>query len=109
MTRTFATALDLGATPEHEEELAEVLRRGPFHLALQAAIAASGLSLETIQRRLQARGHEVSVASLSYWQRGRSRPEWASSLEIVCSLDIVLGLSAGFLMSLFGPTQPHGR
>jgi hypothetical protein len=109
VTRTFATALDLGSGPEHEDELAEVLRRGPFHLALQAAIAASGLSLETVQRRLQARGHEVSVASLSYWQRGRSRPERASSLETVRSLDTVLGLPAGSLISLLGPARPRGR
>jgi hypothetical protein len=110
VSRTFAaTALDFGPDPEPEDELAEVLRRGPFHIALRTAIAASGLSLETIQRRLLARGHEVSVASLSYWQRGRSRPERASSLDTVRGLDRVLGLPSGSLISLLGPSRPRGR
>ncbi|AHH94664.1 hypothetical protein GCM10010174_37830 [Kutzneria viridogrisea] len=90
-------------------ELNDVLRMGPFHIALQAAISARGLSLETIQRRLQASGHEVSIASLSYWQRGRSRPERASSLEAVRCLDRILGLPSGSLIALLGPTRPRGR
>jgi hypothetical protein len=49
-----------------EPEFAEVLRE---------AIRARGLGLERIRERLLAHGVSVSMATLSYWQSGRSRPE----------------------------------
>lgn len=90
-------------------ELTEALRRGPFHTALHAAIRSSGLSLEAVQRRLRADGHQISLASLSYWQRGRSRPERPSSLAAVASLERILQLPAGTLITLLGPARPRGR
>jgi hypothetical protein len=90
-------------------DLADALRRGPFHLALQAAIRATGLSLESVQRRLRAQGHQISMASLSYWQRGRSRPERPSSLAAVRTLERILELPPGSLITLLGPARPRGR
>ena len=49
-----------------EREFADVLR---------AAIQARGLGLERIRERLLAHGVSVSMATLSYWQSGRSQPE----------------------------------
>ncbi|KAA2261265.1 hypothetical protein F0L68_17560 [Solihabitans fulvus] len=95
--------------PAGNRELVEALRRGPFHTALHAAIRASGLSLEAIQRRLRNDGHQISLASLSYWQRGRSRPERPSSLAAVGSLERILRLPAGTLITLLGPVRPRGR
>ncbi|MEV6206170.1 hypothetical protein [Kitasatospora sp. NPDC051914] len=67
------------------------------------------MSLEGIQRRLTRRGLRVSVSSLSYWQRGRSRPERPESLTAVRALEAVLGLRPGSLIVLLGPRRPRGR
>lgn len=95
--------------PARRPELLQALRTGPFDLALRTAIRASGLSLEGIQRRLDRRGVQVSVSSLSYWQRGRSRPERPDSLAAVRVLEEVLGLHRDELVVLLGPRRPRGR
>ncbi|GAA1020847.1 hypothetical protein Aple_076620 [Acrocarpospora pleiomorpha] len=92
-----------------ERELAVLLRTGPFERALRAAIAARGLSLERLHVRLAERGAQVSLASLSNWQRGRSRPERSSSLVAVGELEVILGLPAHSLVTLLGPRRPRGR
>lgn len=77
-------------TPTPDEE---------FPSALRAAITARGLSLERVRRSLAERGVRVSVATLSYWQTGRSRPERASSLAALGPLEEVLDVPRGFLAS----------
>ncbi|WP_052390686.1 transcriptional regulator [Streptomyces sp. NRRL B-24484] len=90
-------------------DLQQALRTGPFDLALRTAIRESGLGLEGIQRRLAGRGLQVSVSSLSYWQRGRSRPERTESLTVVRALEDVLMLRPDSLIVLLGPRRPRGR
>jgi hypothetical protein len=53
-----------------------------FAEALTKAVDRSGLSLERIQHHLAARGMQVSISTLSYWRRGRSRPERPESLKV---------------------------
>ncbi|MFR9676202.1 hypothetical protein [Streptomyces sp. TR06-5] len=89
--------------------LRAALRDGPFETALDAAIRASGLSMERIQRRLADRGVAVSVTALSYWRRGRSRPERPQSRRAVRLLEELLALPADSLVSLLGPQRPRGR
>lgn len=77
-----------------------------FAGALRQAIQASGLTLERIRHRLGQRGLTVSVATLSYWQRGRSRPR---SRAVVTSLEEILQVPAGTLTNLLddpAPTAP---
>ena len=74
-----------------------------FAGALRQAIQASGLTLERIRHRLAQRGLTVSVASLSYWQRGRSRPR---SRAVVASLEEVLGVPPGSLLDLLDAPVP---
>ncbi|QFZ18227.1 hypothetical protein [Saccharothrix syringae] len=81
----------------------------PFAGALRAAIAARGLGLERIRERLRARGTEISVAALSYWQSGRSRPERRGSLRAVRHLEEVLELAPGALTGLLGEPRSRGR
>lgn len=90
-------------------ELAELLRTGPFEVALRAAIRASRLSLERIQHRLRTRGTPVSITALSYWQSGRRRPERPDSLLALQQLENVLGLPDSSLSALLGPPRPRGR
>ncbi|MEV7179623.1 helix-turn-helix transcriptional regulator [Kitasatospora sp. NPDC093679] len=104
---TGPTPRQTGAAPS--AELVQALRAGPFDLALRTAIRDSGLSLDTVQRRLARRGVQVSVSSLSYWQRGRSRPERPDSLTAVRALEAVLGLGPDSLIVLLGPRRPRGR
>jgi O-succinylhomoserine sulfhydrylase len=54
-----------------------------FDAVLRVAIANRGLSLSRLHARLRDRGLDVSLASLSNWQRGKCRPEPAKSLAAV--------------------------
>ncbi|MBS2532789.1 hypothetical protein KGQ20_08375 [Catenulispora sp. NF23] len=90
-------------------DLAHAVRMGPFSATLHLAIEASGLTLEQVRAELAARGALVSMATLSYWRRGLSRPERPESLVAVRSLEEVLGLSAGALSGQLGPRRPRGR
>ncbi|MET9543751.1 helix-turn-helix transcriptional regulator [Streptomyces sp. NPDC006627] len=80
-----------------------------FDEALRTAIRARGLSLDRLRARLAERGIQVSVASLSNWQRGRCRPERAPSLRAVRALEQILGLPRESLVTRLGPPRPRGR
>ncbi|MFI6346810.1 hypothetical protein [Streptomyces sp. NPDC050560] len=90
-------------------ELAVALRRGPFHVALRAAIAARGLSLQRVQHHLARRGVNVGVTSLSYWQQGARRPRRDESLRAVRALEEILQLPGESLIRLLsGPPAGAG-
>jgi hypothetical protein len=76
-----------------------------FADALRSAIAGSGRSLESLRRRLAERGTPVSIATLSYWQSGRSRPQRGSSLRAVLHLEELLQLPHGHLLDQIGPRR----
>ncbi|SFQ20202.1 hypothetical protein SAMN05421810_105155 [Amycolatopsis arida] len=90
-------------------ELRQALRTGPFPAALHLAIEASGFTLDQLQVWLAEHGARVSVPTLSYWRRGRSRPERPGSIHAVRLLEQVLELPADSLVSLLGPRRPRGR
>lgn len=94
---------------DQENEAESLLATGPFNEALRAAIQASGLSLERIQYRLRARDVRVSVATLSYWQSGRSQPERRASLLALRHLEELLELPAGSLARLLSHPRRRGR
>ncbi|MGY0231174.1 helix-turn-helix domain-containing protein [Longispora urticae] len=80
-----------------------------FAAALNRAIEVRGLSLERVQAKLAAEGISVSVMTLSFWRRGRSRPERAQSLRAVTALEELLGLPGGSLTALLGPPRHRGK
>ncbi|SFR10740.1 hypothetical protein SAMN04488564_103460 [Lentzea waywayandensis] len=80
-----------------------------FAEALAKAVEASGLSLERIQHHLELRGVQVSLSTLSYWRRGRSRPERPESLQAVAALEEILRLEPGTLTGSLGDKRPRGR
>ncbi|MEU5694053.1 hypothetical protein [Actinosynnema sp. NPDC020468] len=84
-------------------------RDDPFAVALRAAIRARGLGLDRIQQRLRGSGAAVSVATLSYWQSGRRRPERPDSLAALKHLEVVLEVPPGSLTALLGAPRPRGR
>ncbi|MGC4942581.1 XRE family transcriptional regulator [Kribbella sp. DT2] len=90
--------------PDRSEVAAE-----EFAAVLRAAIQARGLGLERIRDRLRAQGVTVSLATLSYWQSGRSRPERRDSLVAVALLEVVLEVPEGTLLSSLGPPRRRGR
>jgi hypothetical protein len=90
-------------------DLAHALRTGPFSAALHLAIEDRGLKLEEIQERLSAAGVSVSLTTLSYWRRGRSRPERPESLRAVRLLEKILALPSESLIVQLGPRRPRGR
>ncbi|WP_052509706.1 hypothetical protein [Kitasatospora griseola] len=83
--------------------------QGGFAEVLNAAIEHSGLSLDRIRAALAKQGVRVSVTTLSYWRRGRSQPERATSLRAVHLLEELLGLRHTALTALLGPPRPRGR
>ncbi|MGE7391740.1 hypothetical protein ACQKM2_40335 [Streptomyces sp. NPDC004126] len=87
-------------------QLGRLLRGGPFHAALRAAIAARGLPLQRVQHRLAARGIKLGVTSLSYWQQGARRPRHPESLRAVSALEEILELPGGSLLRLLAGTLP---
>ncbi|WP_171167741.1 hypothetical protein [Streptomyces sp. I05A-00742] len=91
-----------------EAALARALRTGPFHLALRTALAARGLALHRVQRRLAQRGVTVGVTSLSYWQQGARRPRRPESLRAVRLLEEILDLPAQSLTRLLEPAAGPG-
>jgi len=80
-----------------------------FDAALRAAIQARGLGLERLRDRLRGRGVSLSLATLSYWQSGRSRPERRTSMAALAVLEEVLEVPEGSLAGLVGPPRPRGR
>lgn len=84
-----------------------------FADALRAAISARGLSLERLRYHLARHGHDISVAALSYWQSGRSRPERASSLTALAALEEILQVPTDSLVALLprrpGASHPQDR
>lgn len=96
-TRGAARPQRRAAHPHYEPE--------GFAEALRSAIAASGRSLESLRRRLAERGTPVSIATLSYWQSGRSRPQRGSSLRAVLHLEELLQLPHGHLLDRIGPRR----
>lgn len=79
-----------------------------FGAALARALAARGLSLAALQRRLADRGHRVSTGTLSYWRSGQRLPEKPASLDAVAEIEALLGLGAGDLSSRIGPSRRPG-
>lgn len=80
-------------------------RATTFQSALTDAIAARGVTLDWLRRRLSDRGSPVSLATLSYWRSGRSRPEHPASLDALAELEDLLGLAPSALSSLLGPSR----
>lgn len=70
-----------------------------FADALRAAIEARGLSLDRVRAHLLSYGHDVSVATLSYWQTGRSMPVRRSSVQALGALEVILQVPRGSLAS----------
>ena len=79
-----------------------------FPVAFRTAVKRSGRSLESLRRRLDERGAAVSIATLSYWQSGRSQPQRVGSLEAVAHLEEILGVPRGHLLSKLGPRRRPG-
>ena len=86
-----------------EDDLLQTVRNGPFDVALQTAIQVRGLTLQTLKQKLRERDIHVSLSTLSYWQRGRTRPERAESMTAVRGLEAILNLPRHSLTSLLGP------
>lgn len=76
-----------------------------FADALRAAMDSRGLTLDRIRFHLRERGHDVSLATLSYWRSGRSRPERASSLASLGALEELLRVPRGSLARTLPPNR----
>lgn len=71
-----------------------------FARALTAAVEQRGLTLQRLNARLHRAGAGVSVATLSYWQTGRSLPTRSRSQRTLDALEDVLGMPSGTLVDL---------
>lgn len=71
-----------------------------FASRFSVAVEARRLSLERIQAHLALAGCKVSVATLSYWRSGRSRPWRHRSLQAVSELERILEVPAGHFIEV---------
>ncbi|QKW17652.1 hypothetical protein HUT16_18570 [Kitasatospora sp. NA04385] len=104
-----APAAPAAPAPPAAPATAPAAPAGGFAEVLNTAIESSGLSLDRIRAALAKQGVRVSVTTLSYWRRGRSQPERATSLRAVHLLEDLLGLRHTSLTALLGPPRPRGR
>lgn len=79
-----------------------------FAHALREAVAARGLSLDRVRAHLLEYGHDVSVATLSYWQTGRSVPVRRSSVQALGALEVILEVPRGSLAGRLRSTRGRG-
>lgn len=79
-----------------------------FSTALSLAVSARGLSLGRLRVLLAEAGADVTVATLSRWQSGKSRPSGPTSEQVVLLLELVLGLPAGSLVELLPAPSRRG-
>jgi hypothetical protein len=82
---------------------------GSFADVLRTAIEVRGLGLERIRDRLDAHGISLSVATLSYWQSGRSQPGRKQSMAALPHLEELLALDEGSLQRALTPPRDRGR
>ncbi|WP_018685009.1 hypothetical protein [Actinokineospora enzanensis] len=80
-----------------------------FADTLRTAIRDSRTTLERVAEELRSRGTPVSLATLSYWQTGRSRPERPRSLAALDQLEDLLDLDRGTLRGALDAPRPRGR
>ncbi|GAB2830859.1 hypothetical protein [Lentzea nigeriaca] len=88
--------------------LEALLRIGPFHAALRAAIRRRGLTLERLRLRLAQQDVAVALSTLSDWQQGRVRPISPKSLRAVSVLEELLEVPSRSLLSLLERADPGG-
>ena len=88
--------------------LEALLRIGPFHSALRAAIRRRGLTLERLRLRLAQQDVAVALSTLSDWQQGRVRPVSPKSLRAVSVLEDLLEVPSRSLLSLLERSGPNG-
>lgn len=69
------------------------------------ALGRSGLTLTQLQERLEVRGHQISLATLSYWRSGQRSPS-RRSVEVVTELELLLGLAPGALRDVASARAP---
>ncbi len=79
-----------------------------FPQALREAIEGSGLTLETLQRRLSERGLVVGRSTLSYWQNGHRLPTGVRSLAVIDQLEQILKVPDGHLRGALSLPAPPG-
>lgn len=66
------------------------------------AVRARGLSLDRLHVRLTGAGVPVSIATLSYWQSGRSKPTRTKSMRALVELERILRVRPGTLTAYLG-------
>ena len=83
--------------------------KGAFATTLTAAIRASGLTLDSIRLELAEHDVRISVATLSYWQNGRSQPAGAHAVRTLTAMEQVLGVPVGSLVNAAPVAQTRSR
>lgn len=79
-----------------------------FPTAFARTLTSQGRTLEWLRSRLADRGTPVSLATLSYWRSGRSRPERLASLDALDQIESLLRLEPGHLRNRLGPSRRVG-
>jgi hypothetical protein len=71
-----------------------------FATAFGRALERRQVSMSALRDRLEARGHRVSLATLSYWRSGDRVPTRHDSLDALGEIEALLDVPAGALAAL---------
>lgn len=99
----------MDAIEELDERIAEARAKLDLPLLLRLARRRSGLTLAAVSSRMTALGHQLSVSTLSAWERGNHQPERAASMDLLPDLAAMYGLDEGAIRELVTPTRPRIR
>lgn len=103
LTKGQAQRCHDGSMSPASQNPANLGSQAEFSAVLSAAIAQRDLTLNRIVQRLQESGTPVSIATLSYWQTGRSLPTRTRSLRVLQELEKILRVPAGHLTGALPP------
>lgn len=84
-------------TRNQDAEMTSAHETDGFAQVLTHAVQRRNLTLERLSARLKAQGTPVSIATLSYWQSGRSLPTRACSMKALEHLEQILEVPPGHL------------
>lgn len=84
-----------------------VNEHGNFCQTFSDVLREHKMTLTSLAAELAERGHKVSVATLSYWQTGRSVPSRPASLAALAQIEQILGLPDRMLFEAL-PSKERG-
>ncbi|HWU31646.1 MAG TPA: hypothetical protein VN108_02165 [Marmoricola sp.] len=77
-----------------------------FAETFRSALSDRGVTLSWLRARIQERGHEIALSTLSYWRSQGRTPDAEAQREVIAAVEQELRLDSGRLMALAASRSP---